>query len=88
MPLLARCCVDPKPGATVRLVTVLLWTSLARLELETSLVFIRLSISSLYWLSCLVRLFWMGRVVERLGTLQSLEEEEEEGESSPSDIIT
>lgn len=29
--------------------------------------------SSLYWLSCLERLFWIGRVVERLGTLQSLE---------------
>lgn len=33
----------------------------------------RLSISSLYWLSCLDSLFWMGRVVERLGTAQSLE---------------
>lgn len=31
--------------------------------------------SSLYWLSCLERLFWIGRVVERLGTLQSLEKE-------------
>lgn len=81
--------MDPKPGAAVRLATGLLWTSLARLELETSLVFIRLSISSLYWLSCLERLFWMGRVVERLGTLQSLEEDdEEEVESSLSDTIT
>lgn len=80
MPLLARCSVDPKPGAAVRLAAGL-WTSLARLELETSLVFIRLSMSSLYWLPCLERLFWMGRVVERLGTLQSLEGEEEGGSS-------
>lgn len=28
--------------------------------------------SSLYWLFCLERLFWMGRVVDRFGTLQSL----------------
>ena len=36
-------------------------------ELVASLLFITLSMSSLYWLSCLGRLFWIGRVVERLG---------------------
>ena len=42
-----------------------------------------MSMSSLHWLSCRDRVFWMGRVVERLGPLPSLVEEkvaEREGE--------
>ena len=45
-----------------------------------SLVFIRLSMSSLHWLSCRDRVFWMGRVVERLGLLPSLDGGWREGE--------